>query len=135
VTDSGEIDLATLLRSMEPILHDGAFVFSTSEELPSPEHLAAAIALFHEPEGTTLVLPADRAGTAGFVWSDPMAWISLTVHSSLKAVGLTAAVAGALRDAGIPCNVVAAFYHDHLFVPLDSADAALAALHRLSGTG
>ncbi len=128
----GETDLSILLRSLEPELHDGTFVFCTSEEPQSPELVAAAIALFHEREGTTLVLPAERASAAGIVWSDPMAWISLTVHSSLNAVGLTASVARCLGDARIPCNVIAAFFHDHLFVPFDRADDAMVALRRLS---
>jgi len=59
------------------------------------------------------------------------AWLTLAVASDLHDVGLTAAVAGALADAGIACNVLAAVHHDHLFVPLERADAALAALAAL----
>ena len=62
------------------------------------------------------------------------AWITLTVHSSLEGVGLTAAVSRALAEADISCNVVAAFHHDHLFVPLKDADRAMKVLRTLSGT-
>ncbi len=62
------------------------------------------------------------------------AWITLTVHSSLEAVGLTAAVANTLASAGIACNVLAGFHHDHLLVPIDRVDDAMAALSRLSAS-
>jgi uncharacterized protein len=62
------------------------------------------------------------------------AWITLTVHSDLADVGLTAAFSAALAEVGISCNVLAAFHHDHLLVPADRLDDALAALERLSAT-
>ena len=65
----------------------------------------------------------------------PFARITLTVHSALEGVGLTAAVAGALAQAGIACNVVAGYHHDHLFVPWDRREEALAILQRLSQSG
>ncbi|WP_175108399.1 ACT domain-containing protein [Pararobbsia alpina] len=43
------------------------------------------------------------------------AWITLTVNSALEAVGLTAALATALGNSGISCNVVAGAYHDYIF--------------------
>jgi hypothetical protein len=118
---SGETDLATLLASMRPELHDGAYEFVTVDS-PTPADLGTAIVVVHESEGVTLVR---RAG------GGDMAWITLTVHSSLEAVGLTAAVATALAQHGIACNVVAGFHHDHLFVPRDRAADALAALAAL----
>ena len=53
------------------------------------------------------------------------------MHSALGAVGLTAAVARALADEGVPCNVLAGAMHDHLLVPEDDAARALDALRRL----
>ena len=53
---------------------------------------------------------------------------SLMIHSSLDAVGLTAAVASRLADHGISANVVAGYYHDHIFVPVEAAEQALGAL-------
>jgi hypothetical protein len=84
--------------------------------------------MIHEAEGLSQVLPLHEAQALGFDTSMPMAQITLTVHSALDGVGLTAAVAVALADAGIPCNMIAGYHHDHLFVPEALADAALAAL-------
>ena len=58
--------------------------------------------------------------------------ITLQVHSSLTAVGLTARVADALAEAGISANMVAAIHHDHVFVPWERREESLAILHRLS---
>jgi hypothetical protein len=54
--------------------------------------------------------------------------ITLTVFSSLEGIGLTAAVSDALTRDGIPCNMVAAYHHDHVFVPSDKAERAMAVL-------
>jgi uncharacterized protein len=55
----------------------------------------------------------------------------LTVHSSLEAVGFLAAITARLAETGISVNAVSAFYHDHLFVPHDRADEALARLQEM----
>ena len=90
------------------------------------------VAVVLEEEGTTVVLPRESADAHGLAYDDVAAQITLTVRSSLAAVGLTAAVATALAGAGISCNVVAGFHHDHLFVPADRADAAMAVLRSLA---
>lgn len=92
------------------------------------------LATMVEDEGVTLVLTAAEAELAGVPGSAPMCWITLRVHSSLTAVGLTAAVATALSRDDISCNVIAGFHHDHLFVPADRADAAMACLRALPPT-
>jgi hypothetical protein len=84
-----------------------------------------------EQEGLTLVVEQSEADTAGLSYEYVAAWITLEVHSALEAVGLTAAISKALTDAGISCNVVAGYTHDHLFVPEDRAQDALAALRSL----
>jgi hypothetical protein len=91
-----------------------------------------AIAWMREAEGDTVILDEASARAHGLEPRFRAAWITLTVHSALDAVGLTAAVADTLAAEGISCNVVAALHHDHLFVPVASGDAALAALARLS---
>lgn len=130
---NGETDLETLLRSMRPELHAGGYVFCT---LASREQAAALdpLCLFQEREGATVILPIERADALGLPYTQTFAWITLTVHSSLEAVGLTAAVSSALAGAGISCNVVAAYYHDHLFVPVHQAEGAMLALGRLSSS-
>lgn len=77
---------------------------------------------FREAEGQTVILPQAQADAAGLAYSLVCAWITLRVQSDLAAVGLTAAVSTALAEAGISCNVVAGYYHDHLFVPREAGD-------------
>ena len=89
------------------------------------------VASMHEAEGLTLVLPEQQAMQQGFPIQFRCSWITLGVESALESVGLTAAFARALADQSISCNVVAGTYHDHLFVPLDRADAALECLREL----
>lgn len=126
---SGETQLTVLLRTLAPERQPGEYVYATVPVLPTG--LDPAL-VFREQEGWTLVLPRAQAEAAGLDFTFPCAWLTLRVHSSLQAVGLTAAVADALADAGIACNAVAAYYHDHLFVPLDRADEAIELLRRLS---
>jgi uncharacterized protein len=126
----GETDLTILLRSMTPELHAGTFVFCTfSESLPDG---LSPIMTFHEAEGITAIVKKQQADQLGVDYTFPSAWITLTVHSSLTAVGLTVAVARALSDQAISCNVVAAYYHDHLFVPVENGERALEILKALA---
>jgi hypothetical protein len=89
------------------------------------------IATVREEEGLTLVLARADADAAGLEYESPQAWITLRVHSSLDAVGMTAAVSAALTQAGISCNVVAAVHHDHIFVPAQRGEQARAVLASL----
>lgn len=128
---AGEEDLGKLLATMQPELQPGAFVFATIEGGDIPAGLEP-IGTFREAEGTTLILPSDDAGHPAILASKPMRQITLTVHSSLEAVGLTAAFATELSLHGISANVVAGYYHDHIFVAAGDAETAVAALNRLS---
>ncbi|EHQ56945.1 hypothetical protein OMB55_00006650 [gamma proteobacterium HIMB55] len=116
---------------MAPQLDDTEWVFAEVGEEDAIPLTPLAIATFREAEGLTLVLPQSAVDRLENV-SAPMSRITLEVHSSLEAVGLTAAVAGALAEEGISANVIAAYYHDHIFVPKASADRALAVLQALS---
>lgn len=130
MNDPGQLDLSELLRGLEPIRRPGEFVMvSTNSEISLP-----AQASVMEEEGTSLVLELHAAHAFRLEYSVVFAWITLTVASSLSAVGLTAAVAGALAAVGIPCNVLAGFHHDHLLVPIDRVDEAMAALARLTAS-
>ena len=97
--------------------------------------MAPALAFYREAEGVSLILPEAVARALGFDAALEMACITLTVQSSLEGIGLTAAVAEALTLAGIPCNMVAAYHHDHVFVPADMAGQALAVLRARAGAG
>lgn len=134
---SGETDLQQLLHCMSPELRAGEYVFCSIKNADYGDFAETnPIASFTEAEGLTLVLPKDAAEQAGLGWQGEFRCITLGVHSSLQAVGLTAAVAGALAENGISANVIAACYHDHIFVQSQFADQAigiLSALSNLSG--
>jgi len=124
-------DLSVLLKSLTPVLHDGIVAFCAVDGRHG-EVALDAIATFRESEGMTVVLDEGIAVARGLTPLFRAAWITLTVHSDLNAVGLTAAVSTALAKAGISCNVIAAVHHDHLFVPVDRAEDAMHALRALS---
>jgi hypothetical protein len=126
-----ETDLNSLLRCLKPELNAGEYVFCSAQTDSLPKG-TEAVGWFREREGTTLILPRHRADALGLPYSFVSAWITLTVHSALEAVGLTAAVSQALANAGISCNVVAASCHDHLFVPVGEARRAMDVLENLS---
>lgn len=127
---AGETDLQKLLKNLNPELNAGEFVYCLVES----KELAASLdplCFFAEKEGVTAILPKSTADEKGLSYTTVCAWITLTVHSSLEAVGLTAAVSQALTEAGIPCNVVAAYHHDHLFVPVGDAMRTMDVLNQL----
>lgn len=135
---SGETDLARLLAGLAPALDPTPYVF-VAEPGAAPDawdRLAALrpLMLFEEPEGPSAILRADSAAAAGYPADRRFVRITLTIHSSLDAVGMTAAIARALAGADIPANVVAATRHDHVFVPEARAEAAMIELRRLSQT-
>lgn len=131
---AGETSLATLLRSMSPQLNTGEYVFCTLRDGKLPVGLEI-VGSFREQEGLTVILERSRAEQAGFSFDYLAAWITLNVHSALEAVGLTAAFATALGRAGISCNVVAGYYHDHLFVGVADAERAMQVLRDLAANG
>jgi hypothetical protein len=127
---AGITDLDRILATVDPRIREGEFVYATVSTVPPAE--LDAEATIREAEGITLVLRRETADAAGIGYEFVASWITLTVHSSLGAVGLTAAFSAALGDAGISCNVLAGFYHDHILVPSAQRDAALAVLHELA---
>jgi hypothetical protein len=127
---TGEAALNRLLATMEPTLRDGEYVFVSVD---SPAELPA-LATLQEAEGVTCVLARPDADALGLDYDFVGAWITLQVSSALDAVGLTAAVSSALADAGISCNVLAGFHHDHLLVPHHRADDAITVLTDLSSS-
>lgn len=126
---TGEPELAVLLQDLDVERRPGAFAYivGISGTAPPP----ATYAMIDEGDTTAFVVDADSS--LGSRAPFRAAWLTLTVHSALEAVGLTAAVAGALARARIPANVIAGFYHDHLLVPEERADDAIAVLRDLSG--
>ena len=119
-----------MIAGMAPQLDDREYVFCT---MPTPDATTLALALgwFREAEGVSLILERAAAAERGFEVSSPMRRIVLEAHTALDGVGLTAAVASALSANAIPCNMLAAFHHDHVFVPSERANAAMAILRTL----
>jgi len=129
---TGMTDLARMLRTLDATVRPGEYVFAVlPADHPAVRLAAATIA---EDEGLTVVLTRADADRHGVTYDYLAAWITLTVHSSLEAVGLTAAVSGVLAEAGISCNVLAAYHHDHLLVPSTERNRAVAALRALRGS-
>ena len=122
-----------MIAAMEPRLDMQAWRFVLVSPDNAPQLLGAAIGTFREDEGVTAIVPSELADELGIEGPD-FARITLMVHSDLEGVGLTAAVSGALADARIACNMVAAFYHDHAFVPVAKGDEALSVLTELAGS-
>ena len=126
---SGETSLAKLLATMSPQRRPGHYVFVTVADRPTDAEVLASVV---EPEGFSAVITQDDADRLGLTYDYVAGWITLQVHSALAAVGLTAAVSTALAEADISCNVVAGYHHDHLLVPIDRLDDAIAVLCTLT---
>lgn len=121
---SGTTDLSFLLKNATPRLNPGTYVFCTVESLGAIA-FEDVIFTFKEHEGLTVVLLQEKAEALNLDYEFQASWISLDVVSSLEAVGLTSAFSSALAKHGITCNVVAGFYHDHLFVMKKDESRAL----------
>jgi hypothetical protein len=127
----GEKDLDKLLKTLKPKLNIGEYVFCTINDLEIV-NLRDVIFMFKEEEGITVVVKKEMANSLHLAYSFVASWITLTVHSSLTAVGMTAAFSTALAEGGISCNVVAAFYHDHIFVDKKDAERSIQILNKFS---
>ena len=128
---SAETNLNILIKNLKPELHDGEYVFCTMDDR-SAINSNEIVMYFRETEGITIVLGKNTADRLKLDYSFVAAWITLTVHSSLEAIGLTAFFTNALAVEGISCNVVAAFYHDHLFVKKEDAAKTMEILIKIS---
>ncbi len=129
---TGETDLDRLLASMNPELRPGVFVFATLGPGTAPPESIEPIMVFCETEGTTLILTLEAAEGAGIAGVFPCRMITLRIHSSLEAIGFMARITTRIAGSGIGVNPVSAFFHDHIFVPEDRAEDAVALLRELS---
>ena len=129
---AGETDISALLKSLKPNLNDGSYVFVCLQAVnqKTRDHILFE---FKEAEGITIVLRKEKADEFNLDYEFVSSWITLNVHSALEAVGLTAAVSTALTKHNISCNVVAAYYHDHIFVPIKDTVNAMEVLSEFSG--
>ena len=129
-----ESDLSKLLETLSVIKRDGVWRFETIDkdeaswaELVTLRDVRNIAMLFQESEGLTVITSAEAATSQNNRWI----WLELSVYSDLQAVGFLAKVANALAEADVPCNAVAAYHHDHIFVPEGKADAAIRAIEAL----
>ncbi|PKV48398.1 hypothetical protein ATE84_0397 [Aquimarina sp. MAR_2010_214] len=128
---SGETNLTTLIRNMSPVLQAGEFVFSTvknTDNIPRED----SIGEFKEQEGVTIILDRKKAEQLNLSYEYIASWITLKIHSSLDAVGLTAIFSTELAKHEISCNVISGYYHDHIFVDKKDENKAISVLKKLS---
>ncbi len=126
---AGMTDLDEMLRTLTVTRRAKTYTFATLRSAPPLGDGVAAV--IEEAQGLTVVATLARSRAEGWPVDFEAAWLTLNIHSALKAVGLTAAFSAALAEAAIPCNVIAGFYHDHLLVPVERADEATALLEQL----
>lgn len=125
-------DTTAMIAGMDPVLDASLWVYCCEPDTARAAALTPdAFTTVREAEGVTLILPLDLATAQGYDTKLPMRRITLTVFSDLEGIGLTAAVAQALTDVEVSCNVVAGFHHDHVFVPESDSTRAMGALRAL----
>jgi len=128
---AGESNLSRLIQGMTPRLNPGEYAFISVKDLTGIER-GLAICEFREEEGTTLIIERKKADELNLSYEFIASWVTLRVHSSLEAVGLSAVVSKELAKNNISCNLIAGYYHDHIFVDKKDANKAIQVLNGLA---
>jgi ribonuclease HI len=130
--DQGETNLDILLKSLKPTLNTGEFVFCSLKPARLEQLQLTSICQFQEQEGITVIITRQQADQVNLQYNCSYGQITLSVHSSLEAVGFLAVISHKLAGAGISVNVISGYYHDHLFVPTEKVTEAMAILREIS---
>ena len=129
---NGTLDLKDILVNMNPVLKEEEYVFCSFPSLSSEaSHHLNPISTFQEDEGLSLIITRNVADINGISYDSVFKRITIQLHTSLDAVGLTSLLSTALAGKGISANVVAAYYHDHIFVPSEKAEVSLETIKAL----
>jgi len=128
---TGKTNLEDIVKEMNPILNNGEYVFVSVKDVSKIKR-EETICEFKEKEGTAIIIEKSRADELNLKYEFVASWITLEVHSSLEAVGLTALFSQELAKHEILCNVIAGYFHDHIFVDTKNAEKAISVLHQLS---
>ena len=128
---TGETNLKLLIKGMQPILNTGEYVFCSLKDI-SQISRNDTLCEFKEAQGTTIVINRKKADSLGLKYHYIAHWISLKVHSSLEAVGLTAIISNELAKNNLSCNIIAGYFHDHIFIDRKFSKKALKVLTLLS---
>jgi len=130
---TGEKDLEKILATMSPELMDGEYVFCTFQNAQYGDYSDLdPVAAITESEGLTLIIPKLKADERSYSYESTFRRVTLRIHSSLDAVGLTAAFSSKLTEHGISANVIAGYYHDHIFVQREFAERTMEALNEFA---
>ncbi len=129
---AGETDLDALLRDLSPMLADEKHGFATIAIGQGWPQGLVPVATFAEAEGASVIALSSILEGIGLDFEGDWAKITIGAQSALESVGLTARIAGVLAENDISANIVAAYHHDHIFVPWEKRDDAMAALQSLS---
>jgi len=131
---SGFKELSYLLKNMKPTHVPGSYIFASVSENTLKKLGSTPLLVFREDEGITVIVSKEIAQefslSLGSIWG----LITMTVHSDLEAVGFLAKITSVLAEAGITANTVSAYYHDHIFVPLERVEESLSLLKNLSNS-
>ncbi|WP_025770611.1 ACT domain-containing protein [Thioalkalivibrio sp. HK1] len=124
-------DLDSMIAHLSVSVRTGKYTVVSLDAGTAPSIGDGVEAVVHERQGDTVVATTQRAEREGWIGDFIASWLTIDVHSALDSVGLTAAISTALAEENIPCNVLAAFYHDHLLIPAQCEERAVAILDGL----